>query len=110
MSKLFLLLIAIAVLAIIYSFYLKAGKPTKKILLTSDIFIELDKGPVQEKINSIIPLKEVTPASTTTDTKADIEKQKELENKVKELEEQKKALRSEDGSIPADKISEFKRL
>jgi len=53
---------------------LKAGKPTKKNLLTSDIFIELDKGPVQERINSIIPLKEVTPApivtptNTTTDT------------------------------------------
>jgi glutathione peroxidase len=31
MSKLFLLLIAIAVLAIIYSFYLKAGKPTSSI-------------------------------------------------------------------------------
>ena len=62
---------------------LKAGKPTKKDLLTSDIFIELDKGPVQERINSIIPLKEVTsapivtPTNTTTDAKADIEKQKE---------------------------------
>jgi hypothetical protein len=56
---------------------LKAGKPTKKDLLTSDIFIDLDKGPVQERINSIIPLKEVTsapivtPTNTTTDTKAD---------------------------------------
>jgi hypothetical protein len=55
---------------------LKAGKPTKKNLLTSDIFIELDKGPVQERINSIIPLKEVTPASTTTDTKTDVEAKK----------------------------------
>ncbi len=47
-----------------------------------------------------------------SDKKADIEqqKQKELENNVKELEEQRKALRSEDGSIPADKMSEFKRL
>ena len=52
---------------------LKAGKPTKKDLLTSDIFIELDKGPVQERINSIIPLKEVTSASTTTDTKANVD-------------------------------------
>jgi len=56
---------------------LKAGKPTKKNLLTSDIFIDLDKGPVQERINSIIPLKEVTPApivtptNTTTDTTED---------------------------------------
>ena len=56
---------------------LKAGKPTKKNLLTSDIFIDLDKGPVQERINSIIPLKEVTPASATTDTKADIERRRQ---------------------------------
>jgi hypothetical protein len=49
-------------------------------------------------------------AALGTDAKADIKKQKELENKVKELEEQRKALRSEDGSIPADKMSEFKRL
>ena len=47
-----------------------------------------------------------------TDVKGDIEqqKQKQLENRVKELENQRKALRSEDGSIPTDKMSEFKRL
>jgi hypothetical protein len=46
------------------------------------------------------------------EAKSDIEqqKQKDLENKVEELEEQRRALRSEDGSIPADKMSEFKRL
>ena len=64
---------------------LKAGKPTKKNLLTSDIFIELDKGPVQERINSIIPLKEVTPASTATDTKADVEAKKaDIERRERE--------------------------
>ena len=62
---------------------LKAGKPTKKDLLTSDIFIELDKGPVQERINSIIPLKEVTPApivtptNTTLNTVDDIERRRQ---------------------------------
>jgi len=56
---------------------LKAGKPTKKNLLTSDIFIDLDKGPVQERINSIIPLKEVIPAPTTTDPKAATERRRQ---------------------------------
>ena len=62
---------------------LKAGKPTKKDLLTSDIFIDLDKGPVQERINSIIPLKEVTPVpivtptNTTLNTVDDIERRRQ---------------------------------
>jgi hypothetical protein len=55
-----------------------------------------------------------TPTSQESNAEAiantEQQKQKELENKVKELEEQRRALRSEDGTIPADKISEFKRL
>lgn len=52
------------------------------------------------------------PTTTIKPTTTDIEKRKQedLENKVKELEAQRKALRSEDGSIPTDKMSEFKRL
>lgn len=57
----------------------------------------------------------ITPTPTqapVTDKKADIErrKQEELEQKVKDLKEQRNALRAEDGSIPSDKMSEFKRL
>ena len=37
-------------------------------------------------------------------------KQEKLEQKVKDLKEQRNALRAEDGSIPSDKMSEFKRL
>ena len=40
----------------------------------------------------------------------DIEKQKELENKVEELKKQRQTLRAEDGSVPADKMDEFNRL
>jgi hypothetical protein len=86
---------------------LSANKPTSPTLLATDFLIALNKTEAQAEIDKLIPVEKVT---TTTDTKADIEKQKELENKVKELEEQRKALRSEDGSIPADKMSEFKRL
>jgi hypothetical protein len=55
----------------------------------------------------------VTPAPTeeapiTADTEQ--QKQQALIDKVKELEEQRRALRSEDGSVPADKMSEFNRL
>jgi hypothetical protein len=85
---------------------LSANKPTSPTLLATDFLIALNKTEAQAEIDKLIPVEKVT----TTDTKADIEKQKELENKVKELEEQRKALRSEDGSIPADKMSEFKRL
>ena len=40
----------------------------------------------------------------------DNKKQKELENKVESIKEQRKALRGEDGTVPNDKLSEFNRL
>ena len=49
-------------------------------------------------------------AETDSKIKAEESKQEALENKVKELEDKIRALRSEDGSVPDDKLAEFRKL
>jgi hypothetical protein len=56
------------------------------------------------------PVVDQTPVNAIHAKDLENKKQEELENKVKELKVQRQALRSEDGSIPTDKMPEFKRL
>jgi hypothetical protein len=49
-------------------------------------------------------------APETPDSDIEAKKQEALEKKIQDLEEQRRALRSEDGSVPADKMAEFNRL
>lgn len=50
------------------------------------------------------------PAPATSVSDIEAKKQEALEKKIQDLEEQRRALRSEDGSVPADKMAEFNRL
>ena len=87
---------------------LKAGKPTKKDLLTSDIFIELDKGPVQERINSIIPLKEVTSAPIVTPTNTTTDTNVVQENKPRKPGYKNSIVKKEESTTKSgDKVTEY---
>jgi len=55
-------------------------------------------------------LNQKTQAPETPDSDIEAKKQEALEKKIQDLEEQRRALRSEDGSVPADKMAEFNRL
>ena len=51
------------------------------------------------------------PATTTQQgSDTDLKRQEELENKVKEVKEKRKALRGEDGTVPKENMAEFKQL
>jgi hypothetical protein len=75
--------------------------------MTYDDFVETHPTAARIKAGGVSAAPVVQPAATT-DTEQ--QKQKVLEDKVKELTNERNKLRSADGSVPADKMDEFNRL
>jgi len=88
---------------------LSANKPTSPTLLATDFLIALNKTEAQAEIDKLIPVEKAT---TTKDTKADIERrrQEELEENVQDLKDKRNALRGEDGVVPKENMTEWQQL
>jgi hypothetical protein len=85
---------------------LSANKPTSPTLLATDFLIALNKTEAQAEIDKLIPVEK----ATTTDTKADIERQTLLEKNVQDLKDKRNALRGEDGVVLKENMAEWTQL
>jgi hypothetical protein len=82
----------------------------KELIGVTPVETPIAEAPVVEDGAVDIPAPMVEEVVKNTSDKIEEQKQKQLENKIRELEDKRRGLRLADGSIPSDKMSEFKKL